>query len=284
MPTIACLIGYTSFKFKNPLYALDSSTIDLCLSVFDWAKFRRTKGGIKLHCLFDIKSQIPAFNFMKTAKEADVTVAKTMKMHLTPDSIVTFDRAYIDFNLFQSYQDARCFFVTRTKSNLRFELLGQLPIPKKKGLQFDHVVQIKNPFQRKKYPGKLRLIGYFDHKTNKTYQFLTNNFVLAATTIAQIYKARWQVELFFKWIKQNLKIKSFLGTSKNAVLSQIWVAMIYTLLLAYLKAQSKFDGSILCLSRKIIESLFFRDHLIDILGLSPKKPPDLSCFSQISFC
>jgi len=273
-----------SFKFKNPLYALDSSTIDLCLSVFDWAKFRRTKGGIKLHCLFDIKSQIPAFNVMTTAKEADVTVAKTMKLHLTPDRIVTGDRAYIDFNLFQSYQDARCFFVTRTKSNLRFELLGQLPIPKKKGLQFDHVVQIKNPIQRKKYPGKLRLIGYFDHKTNKTYQFLTNNFVLAATTIAQIYKARWQVELFFKWIKQNLKIKSFLGTSKNAVLSQIWVAMIYTLLLAYLKAQSKFDGSILCLSRKIIESLFFRDHLIDILGLSPKKPPDLSCFSQISFC
>ena len=123
-----------SFKFKNPLYALDSSTIDLCLSVFDWAKFRRTKGGIKLHCLFDIKSQIPAFNVMTTAKEADVTVAKTMKMHLTPDSIVTFDRAYVDFNLFQSYQDARCFFVTRTKSNLRFELLGQLPIPKKKGL------------------------------------------------------------------------------------------------------------------------------------------------------
>ena len=152
MPTLACLIGYTSFKFKNPLYALDSSTIDLCLSVFDWAKFRRTKGGIKLHCLFDIKSQIPAFNVMTTAKEADVTVAKTMKMHLTPDSIVTFDRAYIDFNLFQSYQDARCFFVTRTKSNLRFELLGQLPIPKKKGLQFDHVVQIKNPFQRKKIP------------------------------------------------------------------------------------------------------------------------------------
>ncbi|MBT6121539.1 transposase, partial [bacterium] len=135
----------TLFKFKNPLYALDSSTINLCSSVLDWAKFRRTKGGISLHFLFDIKSQIPVFNVVKTAKEADVNVAKKMKLKLTPDSILTFERAYFDFNLFQSYKDARCFFVTRTQSNLQFELLGQLLIPKKKGLQFDHVVQIKNP-------------------------------------------------------------------------------------------------------------------------------------------
>lgn len=273
----------TTFKFKNPLYALDSSIIDLCLSVFDWAKFRRAKGGIKLHCLLDIKTQIPAFNVMTTAKESDVIVAKETDFPLSPDSIVTFDRAYVDFSLFQTYEKAGVFFVTRVKENLRFTFLGQQEIPKKKGLQFDHVVEIKNAKQRQKYPEKLRFIGYFDHDTNKTYQFLTNNFKLAAMTIVQIYKARWKIELFFKWIKQNLKIKSFLGTSKNAVLSQIWVAMIYTLLLAYIKCQTKFTGSLLFLSRKIQESLFFRDHLIDILGLAPKKPPDLFRFYQLSF-
>ncbi len=273
----------TTFKFKNPLYALDSSIIDLCLSVFDWAKFRRAKGGIKRHCLLDIKTQIPAFNVITTAKESDVTVAKETDFPLSPDSIVTFDRAYVDFSLFQTYEKAGVFFVTRVKENLRFTFLGQQEIPKKKGLQFDHIVEIKNSKQRKKYPEKLRFIGYFDHDTNKTYQFLTNNFKLAAITIVQIYKARWKIELFFKWIKQNLKIKSFLGTSKNAVLSQIWVAMIYTLLLAYIKFQTKFTGSLLFLSRKIQESLFFRDHLIDVLGLAPKKPPDLSRFYQLSF-
>jgi hypothetical protein len=274
----------TKFKFKNPLYALDSSIIDLCLSVFDWAKFRRAKGGIKLHSVFDLKTQIPAFNVITTAKESDVKVAKQEAFPLTPDSIITFDRAYIDFKLFQSYQNAKIFFVTRAKDNLRFELLGQQEIPKKKGLQFDQTVQIKNPKQRQKYPGKLRLIGYFDHEKNKTYLFLTNNFKLAAITIAQIYKARWQIELFFKWIKQNLKIKTFLGTSKNAVLSQIWVAMIYTLLLAYIKFQTSFSGSVLKLSCIIQESLFFRQHLIDILGLNSPDPPKNKDITQLSFC
>ena len=273
-----------SFNFKNPLYALDSSIIDVCLSVFDWAKFRRTKGGIKMHCLFDIKTQIPVFNVMTTAKKADVKVAKEGSFPLTPDSIVTFDRAYVDFSLFQAYDNAKVFFVTRVKENLRFELLGQQEIPKKKGLQFDHIVQIKNAKQREKYPEKLRFIGYFDHNTNKTYQFLTNNFKLAAITIAHIYKARWDIELFFKWIKQNLKIKTFLGTSKNAVLSQIWVAMIYTLLLAYIKFQTSFSFSILKLARMIQESLFFRQHLIDILGLTAPDPPKFTGITQLSLC
>lgn len=274
----------TKFKFKNNLYALDSSVIDLCLSVFDWAKFRQTKGGIKLHTLVDLKSQIPAFAVVTAAKDADVNIAKQTAFPLSPDSIVTFDRAYVDFNLFQTYEESKVFFVTRAKENLRFDFLGQQDIPKKKGLQFDQIVQIKNPIQRQKYPGKLRLIGFFDHDTNKHYIFLTNNFKLAAFTIAQIYKARWQIELFFKWIKQNLKIKTFLGTSKNAVLSQIWIAMIYTLLLAYIKFQTKFSSSILKLSRIFRESLFFRQHLIDILGLKPPDPPNFNSISQLSLC
>jgi len=278
------LTPQTSFRFKNPLYALDSSIIDLCLSVFDWATFRRRKGGLKLHCLFDIKTQIPAFNVITNAKQADVKTAKNTVFPLSPDSIVTFDRAYVDFSLFQSYEKASVFFVTRAKDNLKFKLLGQQDIPQKKGLQFDHIVQIENTKQRLKYPGKLRLIGFFDHDTNKTYMFLTNNFKLAAITIAQIYKARWHIELFFKWIKQNLKIKTFLGTSKNAVLSQIWVAMIYTLLLAYIKFQTKSSFSILKLSRIFSESLFFRRHLIDLLGLSPPNSPKIPTFSQLKLC
>lgn len=272
------------FKFKSPVYAMDASTFDLCLSVFEWAKFRRAKGGFKLHSLFDIKSQLPVFNVITAAKEAEVTVAKNTSFPLTPDSIITFDRAYIDFKLFQAYENNHVFFVTRAKDNLRFQFLGQQEIPNIKGLQFDHIVQIQNPKQRQKYPGKLRLIGFYDFNNNKTYIFLTNNFKLAASTIADIYKSRWQIELFFKWIKQNLKIRTFLGTSKNAVLSQIWVAMIYTLLLAYIKFQTKFPSSLLNLSRKIQESLFFRLHLIDVLGFANKKPPDSHSYLQISWC
>lgn len=278
------LTNSSKFKFKNPLYALDSSTIDVCLSLFDWAKFRRTKGGLKLHCLLDLKTQIPAFNVITTAKEADVNVAKYWNFPLAPDSIITFDRAYVDFSLFQAYQEANVFFVTRAKENLRFEFLGQQPIPKRKGLQFDHTVRIKSEKQRKRFPGNLRLIGFFDHNRNKTYVFLTNNFKLAAFTIAQIYKARWDIELFFKWIKQNLKIKTFLGTSRNAVLSQIWVAMIYTLLLTYIKFQTQFPASILNLARIIQETLFFRQHLIDILGLRSSLPPNNKGTTQTSFC
>ena len=272
------------FKFDNPLYALDASTIDLCLSVFDWAKFRVKKGGIKLHCLFDIKTQIPVFNVITTAKEHEAKTTREMNLKLTPDSIIVFDRAYIDFAQFHTYETSGVFFVTRAKENLRFKYLGQLPIPTVKGLQYDHVVQVSNPGQREKYPGKLRLIGYWDEKTNKYYEFLTNNFVLEALQIAQIYKARWDIELFFKWIKQNLKIKTFLGTSKNAVLSQIWVAMSYCLLLFYLKQQTKVTYSVLKLSRIFNEALFFRKHLIELLGLAPEKVHDLSPPGQLLLC
>ena len=272
------------FKFKNNLYALDGSTIDLCLSVFDWAKFRKRKGGVKLHCLYDIKAQIPAFNVITIAKTHEAVVAQNTDFKLSPDSIITFDRAYIDFKQFYAYEKAKVFFVTRAKENLRFEFLGQQETPHKKGLQFDHIVQIASPKQREKYPSKLRLIGYWDSKTNKTYQFLTNNFKLAAITIALIYKSRWDIELFFKWIKQNLKIKSFLGTSKNAVLSQIWIAMTYFLLLAYLKHQTKFTSSILVLTRIFNETLFSRSHLIDLLGFNSVNSQNIRGHTQLVFC
>ena len=261
----------TKFKFKNPLYALDSSIIDLCLSVFDWAKFRRSKGGIKLHSLFDLKTQIPVFNVITSAKESDVMVAKQESFPLIPDSIITFDRAYVDFKLFQAYEDANVFFVTRSKENLRFKLLGQQDIPKKKGLQFDQIVQINDPKQRQKYPGKLRLIGYYDHDRNKTYIFITNNFKLAAITIAEIYKARWQIELFFKWIKQNLKIKRFLGRSENAVKVQVLVAMIAYLLLRLTQITSHSKLSLQQIARKVSLNLTSRRSLLELFNDPPGR-------------
>jgi hypothetical protein len=272
------------FSFENKLYALDATTIDLCLGIIPWAKFRKTKGGIKVHCLYDIKEQIPALNVISTANVHEVKVARDTDLKLIPDSIITFDRAYLDFNLFHTYQTQGIFFVTRDKKNSRFQFLGQHSIPTQKGVQFDHIVQVSDPNQLEKYPGKLRLVGFWDEKTNNTYQFLTNNFILDAADIAKIYKARWDIELFFKWIKQTLKIKTFLGTSKNAVLSQIWVAMIYTLLLAYIKFQSKFSHSVLNLARIFQESLFHRLHLLEVIGFRPDKVPRNTDFVQLSLC
>lgn len=260
------------FKFKNPLYALDATVVDLCLSMFEWAKFRQTKGAIKLHCLMDIKGAIPTFMVMTDGKQHEATVAQNEPFPLLPDSIITFDRGYMDFGVFGAYQQHGIFFVTRAKSTLNYTVTGQHPLPKRKGLLFDHKIKLSEQAQRYDYPDSLRLVGYKCPETGKTYQFLTNNFKLAAATIAQIYKARWEIELFFKWIKQNLKIKSFLGTSKNAVMSQIWVAMIYFLLLSYLKHQTKYRHSLLNLSRIIQETLFDRRSLIDLLAF---KPPDL---------
>ena len=265
------------FKFKNPLYALDATVIDLCLSMYDWAKFRKTKGAIKLHCLMDIKGSIPTFMVLTDGKKHDATIAQDVPFPLLPDSIITFDRAYMDFGVFGAYQKNGVFFVTRAKSSLNYTVTGQHPLPKRKGLLFDQEIQLSNQAQRYDYPGKLRLIGYTCTQTGKVYRFLTNNFTLSAATIAQIYKARWEIELFFKWIKQNLKIKSFLGTSKQAVLSQIWVAMIYFLLLSFIKHQTKYRYSLLNLARIIRETLFDRRPLIEILGL---KPPDLAISYQ----
>ena len=193
-------------------------------------------------------------------------------MPLLPDSIITFDKGYMDFGVFGAYQQNGITFVTRAKTTLKHTVVGQHPLPNRKGLLFDRSIKLSEKYQRFDYPDKLRLVGYKDPHTGKEYTFLTNNFKLAAATIAAIYKARWEIELFFKWIKQNLKIKSFLGTSKNAVMSQIWIAMIYFLLLSYIKHQTKYRYSLLNLARILQETLFERRSLIDILGL---KPPDL---------
>nr|ADI87671.1 transposase IS4 family protein [uncultured Nitrospirae bacterium MY2-1F]ADI87748.1 transposase [uncultured Nitrospirae bacterium MY3-11A] len=251
------------FKFKNPLYSLDATVISLCLSMFPWAKYRARKGALKLHYLYDHSGNLPSFIVVTDGRQHEMKVMKENDFPLVPDSIISMDRAYVDYKWLYSLHKSRVFFVTRAKRDIQYEIIGQHPVDRSKGLIFDLEIKLADS---KNYPDKLRLIGFKDPETGKSLAFLTNNFTLDAYTITQIYKARWQIEIFFKWIKQNLKIKSFLGTSENAVLIQIWTAMCCYLLLAYIKYQTKYSYSMLDLSRILAETLFERFSLIDLLS------------------
>lgn len=257
------------FKFNNQLYSIDSTTIDLCLDVFDWAKYRTTKGAIKIHTKLNHNGNIPDFLIITDGKCADITAAKD-HFDFLPDSIVVMDKGYIDFKWLYSLHQNGIFFVTRAKDNIVYEISGQQEFTEGTGVISDEIIVLTGQKSNKDYPEKLRMVKYFDYKTNKLYAFITNNFKLAAKTIANIYKDRWQVELFFKWIKQNLKIKSFWGTSKNAVMSQVWVAMIQYLILSYIKFQTKSALSILEFTRIIRATLFQRVAFMDLLSLRYK--------------
>jgi len=268
------------FDFKNPLYALDSTTIDLCLNLFPWAKYRTTKGALKMHTLFDVRTGLPEFIRVTDGKRGDVTEARERFNVLEPESIVVFDRGYVDYAWWFKMTEQRIWFVTRTKSNQYIYVAGQHEKSANPCCIADEKIYIGEFFTHLYHPDPLRRVTWRDEETGKVYQFITNNFQLSAEQIANIYKNRWQIELFFKWIKQNLKIKSFLGTSKNAVLSQIWVAMIFFLLMCYIKFQTRFKGSLLELTRMIREALMMRRNIIDLLSLNTKtlkrlKPPDL---------
>jgi hypothetical protein len=266
--------GDKKFSFDNPLYSFDSTTIQLCLSMFDWAKYRTTKGALKIHTLLNNRTAIPELINITDGKSADVSVFKQIDLNnLEKGSILTFDRAYIDYEWWEKMNEKGLFFVSRAKTNQNIFVVGQHEGKKmEEGVLADEVVIFGdyNVMYYKKYPNKLRRIKYYDKETKKKYIYLTNNFELSAKQIADIYKDRWQIELFFKWIKQNLKIKTFLGTSKNAVMTQIWIAMIYYLLLAYIKFQTKFSKSLLELTRMIRETLMIRRNLIDLLSLDSK--------------
>jgi putative transposase len=232
--------------------------VDLCLSMFPWAKFRRTKGGIKLHTLLDHDGYIPAFVHITTAKVADVTVARLLK--LPAGSIVVMDRGYVDFSLFSQFHAKGILFVTRMKRGMRYRVIERRESDHAQGVTSDQTIEFTSA-KAKNCPAGLRRVGYRDAETGKHYFFLTNVFDLPAKTIADIYKERWQVELFFKWIKQNLKIKSFLGTSKNAVMTQIWIALITLLMIAYYKFMAKLSLSFSQILKLIRLNLFVRKHL-----------------------
>ncbi len=278
--------GTASFSFKNDLYALDSTTIDLCLSLFPWAKFRTEKGAIKLHTLFNVRSQIPELITITEGKTNDIPPAHEIDFSLFPKgSILVFDRGYNDYSLLAKIKDAGHHFVIRLKKGAHiFRILGQERKVCGKGVLADEMVAFALEEAHESYPDDLRLVTYHDEEHNETYQFLTDEFRLSALNIALVYKHRWQVELFFKWIKQHLKIKTFLGTSKNAVLTQIWIAMIYYLLLAWIKFQTKFKGSLHTLTVMFREVCLQPVAIINLLRLNlktlqkalPRATPQLS--------
>jgi putative transposase len=259
-----------NFRFKNPLYSLDASTIDLCLSMLPWAEFRTTKGAVKLHVGLNHAGYLPEFVTVTEGKKHDITVGRILQF--PKGSIVAIDKAYNDYSWYKHLTDKGIYFVTRLKTNARYRVVSRREVLKNKGLTSDQIIEFTGLQTAKKCPVQLRRIGYRDTETGKHYVFLTNNFKLAARTIADIYKARWQVELFFKWIKQNLKIKSFVGTSKNAVMTKIWIALCIYLLLAFLRFQSKLKKSMQQRLRLLQLNLFEKRDMMALLRGDP--PPD----------
>ena len=249
------------FRFRNKLYSFDSSTIDLCLSVFPWAKFRATKGAIKLHTVLDHEGHIPSVVRVTTGSTHDIQQAR--KLRLEPDSILAFDRGYVDYHWFHQLDQQGIYFVTRLKRGAAFRVIERREPPPLSGVTCDQTIRIVGS-KADSIPIHMRRIGYIDPATGHRYYFLTNLFHLSAKTVAEIYRSRWHVELFFKWIKQHLRIKTFIGTSPNAVMSQIYVAMITYLLLSYLKFSSRSPLTLYELAKRIEVSLFDR---VDIRSL-----------------
>jgi len=229
-------------ELEETVYALDASTIDLCLSVFPWARFRKSKGAVKLHTLLDLRGNIPSFISITDGKVHDVNILD----ELIPEAgaIYLMDRAYLDFERLYTMHQCSAFFVTRTKSNTAIRRIYSNPIDKSTGLRCDQTVALTGFYSKKAYPEKLRLVKFFDAETGKRLSFLTNHFSLPALTIAELYRYRWQVELFFKWIKQHLRIKAFYGTSENAVKTQIWIAISIYVLVAIIKKRLKIEFSL----------------------------------------
>ena len=252
-------------QLEETAYVFDSSTIDLCLSLFPWARFRRRKAAIKLHTLMDLRGNIPCFIRITEGKTHDVNLLD--ELLLEAGAFYIMDRGYIDFARLYTFTQQAAFFVIRAKRNLDFTRRSSRPVDKSTGLRSDQTIVLHAPKASKDYPDTLRRISYFDTETEKRFVFLTNNFVLPPLTVAQLYKCRWQVELFFKWIKQHLRIKAFFGTSENAVKTQIWIAISIYVLVAILKKQLHIDRSLAEILQIFTVSLFEK---VDILQLLTK--------------
>jgi len=251
-------------ELDNIVYALDSSTIDLCLSVFPWAKFRKRKAAIKLHTLLDLRGNIPVFISITDGKVHDVNVLDDLIIE--PGSIYIMDRGYLDFTRLNNINLSSAFFVTRAKKNTQLRRLYSRTVDKSTGLRCDQTVVLTIKKSAKEYPEKLRRIKYYDSENKKQLIFLTNNFILSALTIAHLYKCRWQVELFFKWIKQHLRIKAFYGTSENAVKTQIWIAISTYVLVAIIKKQLRLGISFYTILQILSVNLFERSPILQVLS------------------
>jgi hypothetical protein len=266
-----------SSELDELVYALDSTTIDLCLSLFPWADFRSTKAAVKLHTLMDLRGSIPVFIRITPGKVHDVNVLDEIIPE--PGAIYVMDRGYVDFGRLYRLDQQGAWFVTRAKTNLTFSITKSRPVDKSTGLRCDQTIWLKSIKGRRDYPQTLRRIGYRDPETGKRLVFITNNFNLSALNIAGLYKSRWQIELFFKWIKQNLRIKSFYGTSQNAVKTQIWIAICAYLLVICAKLTHTIPESLSRILQVVSINVFQKDPLPELLtnNLRNKtEPPDFN--------
>ena len=241
-------------ELKETVYALDSSTIDLCLSLFPWAKFRKNKGAVKLHTLLNLRGNIPTFIAITNGKVHDVNILD----ELIPEigAIYLMDRGYLDFERLYAMHQSSAFFITRTKTNTAFRRIYSNKIDKSTGVQCDQIIALTGFYTKKYYPDKLRRIKFIDTNSEKRLNFITNQFTLSSPTIAELYKCRWQVELFFKWIKQHLRIKAFYGTSENTVKTQIWIAVSIYVLVAIIKKRLKLEQSLYTILQILSITLF----------------------------
>jgi len=266
--------GKHRFRFKNKLLSLDSSTISLCLSLFPWAKFRRTKGAVKLHLLLDHDGYLPTFAHISNGKKHDVTIAR--KVPLSPYSIVAMDRGYNDYRLFAYWTENHIYFVTRLKGNADYTVVETCDVPNNRNIVSDELIKFNGYYAHKKCPHILRKEVVWDETQDREIVLLTNHLDFGATTISAIYKDRWQIELFFKALKQNLKVKTFVGTSENALFIQLWTALIAMLLIKYLQFKSKFAWSLSNLVAFLRWNLFtyrdlwkWIDNPFDVLPITP---------------
>ena len=255
-------------ELKETVYALDSTTIDLCLSLFPWARFRKTKGAVKMHTLLDLRGNIPSFVAITDGKVHDVNILDALIPE--PGAIYVMDKAYLDYKRLYSLHQNAAFFVTRAKSNTQIKRLYSNPVDKSTGLRCDQIVVMTGYYTKKAYPDKLRRIKYYDSRNDLRLVFLTNQLNLSAKTIADLYQSRWQIELFFKWIKQHLRIKAFYGTSENAVKTQIWIAITVYVLVAIIKKQMNIELSLYTILQILSVSIF-------------EKMPILEAFTAIDY-
>jgi len=259
------------FRFRNKLYSLDASLIDLSLAIFPWAHYALGKAAMKLHVGLDHAGHLPVFAAITHGHTSDLAIARTLSF--PKGSVVVCDKGYMNYAWFKALTDRRVFFVTRPRKNALAHIIARRTVNQQQGLTSDHTVQFYGSQPQQLGLRPLRQVGYRDPATKKHYVFLTNAFHLSAKTIADIYKQRWQIELFFKWLKQNLKIKTFLGTSRNAVLTQIWVALCLVLLLAYLKFEARLNWSLHQMLRLLQLNLFLKRELLSLLRGEPPLPP-----------
>lgn len=254
-------------ELDNTVYALDTTTIDLCLALFPWARFRKTKAAVKLHTLLDLRGNIPAFIHITDGKVHEVNVLDILPFEA--GSFYIMDRGFVDFARLYVLHQAQAFFVIRAKSNLGFQRIYSHSVDKETGLRCDQTIRLTGILAAKDYPQSLRRVKFYDEKTNKSLVFLTNNFDLPALVIAKLYKSRWQVELFFKWIKQHLRIKAFFGTTDNAVKTQVWIAIGVYVLVAIVKKRLKSDLPLYTILQILSLALFEKTPLNQLLENSP---------------